>query len=203
MSENKETFDEFSLLPGDPKLRQGAARVGKYVQRFAKPSGDDTRFEWDKFKQNLDDRPDADIFADDINHQHIVQQQNTAGVMVDKIIDFMIKVSRIAITEDYKLALTARVKATFIEEKPNHVEGGLFNFYQEDNGNSVSFSYRLLFHVPDPNSKDYFQTLVSTITLKAKTHSKKTWWGLSHDSSNEYSADVDCMKLNCSTSFNL
>ncbi|CUA74235.1 hypothetical protein RSOLAG22IIIB_05464 [Rhizoctonia solani] len=191
MSDDKPVFDEYGTLPG--QLIDPAKQVMKFTGYFLDVQSQ--RFNWSAYKDAIDARPDTNLVIEQYENNTIAQQDNTVEIMVDKIGDFLKRIAGAVFDRD---AMVERVTNAFTSLKEQEENG--FAWY-EKKGNNTSFTYRILFAVPNEHIKEDFYALVSTIKLEADILDKSTWFGLVKTSRHNFSAEVDTMKLACNENF--
>ncbi|CUA67914.1 hypothetical protein RSOLAG22IIIB_07602 [Rhizoctonia solani] len=191
MSDDKPVFDEYGTLPGH--LVNPAKQAMKFTGYFL--DVETQRFNWPAYKDAIDSRPDTDMVIEQYENNTIAQQDNTVEIMVEKIGNFFSKIGGAAFDKE---AMTERVTNAFTSLKEQEENG--FAWYEKV-GNNTSFTYRILFAVPNENIKEDFYCLVNTVKLTADILDKSTWFGLVKTSRHNFSAEVDTMKLACNENF--
>lgn len=146
-------------------------------------------FNWTDFKQAIDDYPDADLTFDKFKNTTINQSVATVETMVQKIAKFLLDTMSAVISEK---DLKETIEATFTDLKKKSDEG--FGYYKSEGSNS-SFTYRIIFSIPNQKIHTDFYSLVTTITLKADISDKSSWFGLNKSSSKNFSAEISALEL--------
>ncbi|CCO34669.1 hypothetical protein BN14_08774 [Rhizoctonia solani AG-1 IB] len=185
-------FDEYGSLPGH--LVNPAKQVMKFTGYFLDVQTQ--RFNWSAYKDSIDNRPDTDMVIEQYEDNSIAQQDVSLEVMVDKVGDVLRRVGGV---EFDKHAMTEKITDSFtgLQEK----EDSGFAHYDKQGG-GTAFTYRVMFAVPNPHIPSDFYALVSTVKLMATDiNSKEAWFGLDKNSRQNFSAEVDAMKLVCNEDF--
>ncbi|CUA67909.1 hypothetical protein RSOLAG22IIIB_07595 [Rhizoctonia solani] len=193
MSDDKPAFDQYGSLPGH--LQNPAKQAMKFCGYFL--DVETQHFDWVKFKDAIDMRPDVDMAIEQYDHNTIVQHEETTEIMVSKIADLMMKVASIVIDKVAsividKVALAEIILNAFTSLAQKEDAG--FAWYEKE-GSNTAFTYRLLFAVVNPNVPDDFYTLVCTIKLVADFQDKQSWFGLAKSTRKNFSAELNTMRL--------
>lgn len=130
--------------------------AGRYViLQDDKPTG----FGWTAFRDAIVKLPDSYLEFDKLQQTSITNQTASVDEMAAKIVQFLADTFGINNESDQK-GIRAQVSAAF-ENLEETYTSGWFSFRTEKHGSS--WEYRIVFAVADPNSTDWFYSLVSTI----------------------------------------
>jgi hypothetical protein len=185
-------FDRYSKLP--EALVPTSKQVMKFSGRYVKIDKDLKWFDWKAFLAAINAYQGDELTFDNLKDNTINQQEATLDVMVDKIVKFLLNVLTIALPGADVLALKAAIELTFTTLKAAK-QIGFASFSKSSESHNSSWEYRLLFAVPNPDLKDDFYALVTTIKLSADIKEESSWWGLVSSSQKNFSANITAMQL--------
>ncbi|KAF8688573.1 hypothetical protein RHS03_09457, partial [Rhizoctonia solani] len=184
-------FDQYGTLPGN--LVDPAKQVLKFSGYFL--NGDTQQLDWVGLKDAIDNRPDTDLVIEQYDNNQLAQQSTSLQNVAEKTADFLGKVGS-ASFDKYMFSEVLQTGFTSLEEK----EDSGFAHYEEE-GDKSAFTYRLVFVTPNPDIPSDFYALVVTHKLIADITEKSDWFGLGPDSTQNFSAEVNAMKLACTENF--
>ncbi|KAF9256868.1 delta-endotoxin CytB [Marasmius fiardii PR-910] len=182
-------FDEFSKLPGH--LVPTSLQVAKFASHYLDLNPPKS-FQWPKFQEAVASYRGDDLALIKYDNNTIYQQERTVEIMVDKIVDFLKLALGVVLSAADIAALTQTILTTFTNLKV--AESKNFADFTKTATNS-SWQYRIQFAFPNPDLPDYFYSLVTTIKLQAAVHEETWWFGLKKETSSNFSAEIDSMRL--------
>jgi len=182
-------FQPIDALPNE--LKPASMQVLKFSQRYLKLETDKKWFDWAGFKKAADDYPGSDLVIAKFNQSTIIQQSQTASVMVDKVAKFLSEAFSASIDKS-KIAAIILNTFTNLKEKGG---SGFMQFSSNKEKNNSSWEYRVLFSVPFENDGAYFYSLVTTITITADVVEQSSWWGLTSSTSKNFGVEINIAEL--------
>ncbi|KAF9256852.1 delta-endotoxin CytB [Marasmius fiardii PR-910] len=182
-------FDEFSKLPGP--LVPTSLQVAKFASHYLDLNPPKS-FKWPEFQQAVASYTGDDLALIKYDNNTIYQQERTVEIMVDKIVDFLKLALGVVLSAADIAALTQTILTTFTNLKV--AESKNFADFTKTATNS-SWQYRIQFAFPNPDLPDYFYSLVTTIKLQAEVHEETWWFQLVKETSSNFSAEIDSMRL--------
>ncbi|KAF9052236.1 volvatoxin A2 precursor [Hymenopellis radicata] len=188
------SFNEFSKLPENlvPTSVQVMKFCGHYVR--LENAEDKKWFDWEGFKNAIDDYKGVDLTFDKFNSNRINQQTATVKTMVDKIVAFLRDALSVELDSKDVPALKANIETTFTNLKAAK-DNGWADFSKSSDSENSSWEYRVLFAFPNPDRSTFFYSLVTTIKLEADIKEESSWWGLQSSTSKNFSSSIDAMEL--------
>ena len=159
--------------------------AGRYLDQENK------KFDWVSFKKAVDNIHSDNLTFDDYKNVTINQSESTVDLMVSKIVQFLSEAFG-AIIDPKEFATTVLTTFTNLKVKS---DAGFANFSKSSDGSNTSFTYRIVFAIANKMVPTDFYSLVTTIKLTADIHEKSGWFGLTHSSSKNFSAEIDAMEL--------
>ncbi|CAE6456814.1 unnamed protein product [Rhizoctonia solani] len=193
-------FRDLSESQPNPELNKSIDNLMKYLGFFLVIKSDDEYFDWQWFKESLDNRPDADLTICSYAPTKHVQMQD-AGIlsMTEKLVNHLSGSVRATLTQQDKRSLSSQLKATF-SIKPK-LACDWIGIYEKKHAYNSSFSYRLLFNFPNKGRPAYFHSLVITIEVTAEVTEESYLWGTCTERKRDFSCKVTCMTLSVAGSF--
>ncbi|KAF8752278.1 hypothetical protein RHS01_07742 [Rhizoctonia solani] len=168
-----QVFDEFGTLPGH--LLNSGQQALKFFGYFL--NGNTQQLNWARLKDAIDDRPDTDMVIEQYENNQLAQESTSLQTVAEKTAQFLGKVGSGLFDKD---SLSDIIQAGFTRLEQKEDSG--FAHYEKE-GDKSAFTYRLVFAVPNPHIP------------------KSDWFGLGPDSTQNFSAEVNAMKLACNENF--
>ncbi|CCO33939.1 hypothetical protein RSOLAG1IB_11772 [Rhizoctonia solani AG-1 IB] len=184
-----DAFDKCGTLPG-PLIGPGIQAV-KFTGYFVAGGKE---FQWVKFRDAIDSRPGVDMVIVKHDQTTIAQQSSTVEDVVQKVAGFL------------DGTFQAHDKSVLADKLIESFTGLYFKenlgvAYYEEKGDRTAFNCRILFTIPNVQSFTEFYGLVCTIQLSADIQDKNGWFRLTKTSRQNFSVEINAMKLACNTDF--
>ncbi|CCO34671.1 hypothetical protein BN14_08776 [Rhizoctonia solani AG-1 IB] len=136
------------------------------------------------------------MIIESYDNNGIARQNVTLEVVFNKVGNLLGPTAGVAFDKD---AMTEKLINSFtgLQEKED-----LGVAHYDEQGGGTVFTYLVLFEVPNPHVPSDFYTLVSTVKLMAADiSSKESWFGPEKNNRQDFSAEVEVMKLACNENF--
>lgn len=191
MPSDSQSFDTFAkALP--PSLFRTAVAVTGFATHYISSTDNKLAFDWDKFQEGVKGVKDDKLTVESFDQQTIYQESSEFQVMVDKVVEYLVKALGVAVTPAYLTELTEKIKSTF-DGKNNESKDNFLWSWKE--GSNTTVQYKVQFALPIDGTTDYFYSLVSTLNITAKCDNVEVLWGMINSSSSNYSVYIQAEKL--------
>ncbi|CAE6486971.1 unnamed protein product [Rhizoctonia solani] len=184
-------FDQYGSLPGH--LQNPAKQVMRFTGYFLDMESQE--FRWTSYKEAIDNRPDVEMVIEQYDSNRVVSQEQTVEVMVNKIADCMMKIVSVVIDKEVLAGILLDAYTSLAQKEDSGCA-----CYNKD-GSDTAFTYRLLLVGVNQNIPDDFHAVVATIKMGADIQDKESWFGLDKSSSQNFSAEVNSMRLAVTKNF--